>query len=382
MAQEVSVYIQPSSHHFLGDRLFIVEDGRTNGDRINAPFAHMRDFLAARGIRVQTADYMPKQETSTQKIYISMGWIEDYRQIAKRSDVIMSALFAMECPLVDPALYRELGRAQHFFRRILSWTDSQSIQHLVRGTLKCEHFCWPQSFDDVHDGIWQKTNRKFLVMINSNRVPLLYWNELYSERLRAVEFFSRTGEIDLYGNGWNETPFPMHQKWVPYTFRFMHHAFNRRWDRIRPDPWLTAARKVYRGRAASKADTLGDYTFALCFENMILKGWIPEKIFDCFFAGTIPIYLGAPDILEWVPPECFVDMRKFSGYQELRDFLRSLGEKDIRQYKEAAREYLRSPKFSPFSKQTFAEIFARIVEEDSGIPILSASPANAFAVHQ
>jgi hypothetical protein len=113
---------------------------------------------------------------------------------------------------------------------------------------------------------------------------------------------------------------------------------------------------------------------------MILKGWIPEKIFDCFFAGTIPVYWGAPDIQDWVPSECFVDMRKFSGYQELRDFLKSLTERDIRGYKEAAREYLQSPRFRPFSKQAFAELFARVVEEDTGIPLLSSNPAQTMAV--
>jgi hypothetical protein len=379
MAKDIAVYIEPQSHHYLGDKLFIVDDGRTNGDRINAPFTHVRDFFAARGVTVHTADYMPKEETKTQKVYINMGRMDKYKSVSKRSDTILSALFAMECPLVDPAMFRELRKAQHSFRRILSWTDSESIQHFVGSPLRVEHFCWPQSFDDVHDGIWQRTNRKFLVMINSNRVPLLYWNELYSERLRAVEFFSRTGEIDLYGNGWNETPFPMYANWVPYTIRLLHHDLNKRWDRLRPDPLLQAARRVYKGRAASKAETLGQYTFSLCFENMVLKGWIPEKIFDCFFAGAIPIYLGAPDIDYWVPSECFIDMRKFSGYQELKDFLKSRSERDIRNYKDAARDYLRSERFRPFSKQAFAETFARIVEQDTGVQLLSSDSPHAVA---
>ena len=55
-------------------------------------------------------------------------------------------------------------------------------------------------------------------------------------------------------------------------------------------------RASWRGPARSKSETLGRYTFALCFENMVLKGWITEKIFDCFYSGTVPIYLGAPDL--------------------------------------------------------------------------------------
>src|SRR5262249_24492210 len=165
------------------------------------------------------------------------------------------------------------------------------------------------SFDDAHEDICNNSRRQFMVMINSNKLPLVYCRELYTERMRAIEFFGRTNDIDLYGKGWSEPAFPMHRKWVPWTFRWTHHALNRWWDCIHPDLCLKAAQRVYRGTIPSKSQTLGQYTFALCFENMILKGWITEKIFDCFFAGTIPIYWGAPEIGECIPAQCFIDMR-------------------------------------------------------------------------
>jgi hypothetical protein len=138
---------------------------------------------------------------------------------------------------------------------------------------------------------------------------------------------------------------------------------------VRPDPLLAAARRVYRGHAKSKAETLGKYTFALCFENMILKGWITEKIFDCLLTGTIPIYWGEPEIERYVPPECFIDMRLFKDYEELNNFIKSLSQEDIQQYKQNARDYLKSPQFQPFKKEAFVELFRRIVEEDTGISI-------------
>ena len=74
---------------------------------------------------------------------------------------------------------------------------------------------------------------------------------------------------------------------------------------------------------------LAGHDFALCFENMILPGWITEKLFDCFYAGTVPIYWDATDIERWVPRECFVDMRQFAGYEELRGFLMACSRADI-----------------------------------------------------
>ncbi len=104
----------------------------------------------------------------------------------------------------------------------------------------------------------------------------------------------------------------------------------------------------------------------LCFENSILKGWVTEKIFDCLFTGTIPVYLGAPEITSHVPADCFIDMRRFSGYDELRKYLRSLDEQEISKFKRNARDYLQSDQFRPFSKSAFVDLFRRIVAEDTG----------------
>ena len=121
----------------------------------------------------------------------------------------------------------------------------------------------------------------------------------------------------------------------------------------------------------NKGETLGKYTFALCFENQILKGWITEKIFDCLFCGTIPVYWGAPDIEDVIPEECFIDMRRFAGYAELRSYLKSLSAAEVRAYREQARAFLESPRFQPYTKQAFAGLIGRIVEKDAGVRLCS-----------
>jgi hypothetical protein len=100
---------------------------------------------------------------------------------------------------------------------------------------------------------------------------------------------------------------------------------------------------------------------------MVLPGWVTEKIFDCFYCGTIPVYLGAPDIEKYVPEECFINMRSFASYEDLGAFLQSLGERDIQAYREHARDYLKSEAFQPFRKESFAEHFIAAVGEDVGI---------------
>jgi len=368
--RDVTLFIDPVSHHFQQDALFDLNSARLSGDNILAPYVSLREWFGARGIRVHTADRLLRGEgCGRRNIYVSMGIRDHYRILERRHDVVLSAFFALECPIVEPGLYLELSTIRRRFKRVFSFSDGESLKPFLRGPLDAEKFYIPQSFESVHEEIWRREDRGFLVMINANKLPRVDWQELYTERLRAVEYFSRTGEIDLYGVGWDGPPYRVGRTWMPASLQRICRRGLHCWQRLHPDPLLEAARRVYRGPAVSKAETLGRYTFALCFENMILKGWVTEKIFDCFFAGTIPIYWGAPDIETYVPEGCFIDMRRFGSYQELRSYLHSLSRKDIRGYKEQAREYLKSPQFRPFTKEAFVALFARIVGEDTGIQL-------------
>jgi alpha(1,3/1,4) fucosyltransferase len=161
------------------------------------------------------------------------------------------------------------------------------------------------------------------------------------------------------------------ESWVPRPLRNLGFRLERQWDRLRPGrkPLLQAARRVYRGPVASTGETLARYTFSICFENMVMEGWVTEKPFDCLRAGCIPIYLGAPDIERWLWPECFVDMREFGSYDELRAFLRDLSPDQVQGYRDAGREYFSSDQFRPFTKEAFAELFEEIVREDAGVEL-------------
>lgn len=388
----ISLYLDPPSHHFLGDRLFDITFAGTCGDQFLAPYVFLKQHLNTRGIEVRTADFLPGKPDGALNLYVSTGMLSRYRLLAAREDVVLSAFLAIECPTVEPANYRELNRAQRFFRRIYSWTSSSALEPFVGAPLRCQRFHWPQSFEAVHERIWLQRERGFLVMINGNKSPRYpsLCPELYSERLKAVEYFSRTRELNLYGVGWDGPKLLVGRPCVPGTFgmvpmpgtiQALQRALLTRWQRIFPDPQLQAARLVYRGTARSKAEVLGRHKFAICFENSILEGWITEKIFDCFFAGTVPVYWGAPDIERYIPSGCFIDMRQFSSYADLSRFLHSLSDSDIQGYKERARSYLASPAYTPFTRQAFAQLFVGIIEEDAGVrlggPVSAASKAGS-----
>jgi hypothetical protein len=365
---DVALYIEPQTHHFLNDRLFAPETAKYGGDQILAVYIALRDYFDSRGVPVHTADLLPRSQAAC-NIYVSLGMRSGYRKLLDRDDVILSAFFAIECPVVEPALYRALPKLQKVYRRLYSWSDSDTLYPLAGAPLRLERFFWPQSFDQVHEDLWRRENRKFLVMMNSNKVPALRWNELYTERLRAVEHFTQFEEIDLYGKGWDSVPFRLSYGPLPGTVQHGLRFAERQWRRLAPDPLMSPMRRAWKGVSESKSETLSHYQFAVCFENAALSGWITEKVFDCFFAGVIPIYWGAPDITDHVPAAAFIDMRAFSSYADLRRFLKELSAADIAAYREAARAFISSEGFNRFRKQALIDIFRRIVEEDSSVTL-------------
>ena len=100
--------------------------------------------------------------------------------------------------------------------------------------------------------------------------------------------------------------------------------------------------RVFKGASESKYQTLSNYSFSLCFENMAMDGYLTEKIFDCFYTGTIPIYLGAPDILDYVPESAFVDCRKFNSWKEMLDYVFSMSDMKIMDMRKAGRNFMES----------------------------------------
>jgi len=162
--------------------------------------------------------------------------------------------------------------------------------------------------------------------------------ELYGERLRAILFFARRPDFDLYGEGWE-----------------------RRHPAVGPAQHA-AALAAYRGPARDKLATLAGYRFALTFENARFPGYVSEKLFDALRAGCIPVYDGAPDVDRYVPPEAFVDARRFASYAILDAFLRAMPRSTAEQYLEAGKAYLASAAYESFSAAAFARQIVAAVE--------------------
>lgn len=323
---EHAVFIDPSYKDFFGDRLFDLDDRRLNRDGTLLPFVRLREHLANQGIPVHTADKL-RDGSKRREInhYWSLGLVQECRELISDKSVRFRGFVLMEPPLIKPEIYSELPWLTSVFEKVYLHNtigDGYSLKGVARDRL-CPLF-WPQPHSDVLSQYWDRMKRKNkLVVIAGNHNPRFRKPELYSERIKAIAELSGCDGIDLFGRGWDRW-------WSRQSFWWTYWRYR------------GAIASSYRGSCVSKWETLSAYRFSLCFENMPMTGYVTEKLFDCLYAGTVPIYWGAPNIDELVPAGAYVDMRQFGTYGDMLDHVLAMSEKDWQAMREIGRKFLRT----------------------------------------
>jgi hypothetical protein len=216
------------------------------------------------------------------------------------------------------------------FDAILTWNSTLLEQGGRFHFFPTLYYDFP--FDAMHGFVrtarlpptWQHRQRA-IVQVAGSKYSFMP-SELYSKRRAIATWFNRYGHtpLDTYGS----PPMP-----VPR----------------------------YRGRAADKMATLSTYRFALCTENddhpLWSRGYLTEKIFDCFYAFTVPIYLGAADVERHIPAGCFVDLRQFRSLEELDLLLQSMSDDVYLGYLHAIEEFLQA--YQAPSKHSCFNLYAK-----------------------
>lgn len=241
-----------------------------------------------------------------------------------------AVLFCLESPLFTPIFYDHVQELRPMFQH----------QILFQGGSKPVYF---PSFDleDLKKPDPWEGRRPRICAVISNKHFKAYeavpgWKESRSwqhavkfqrhdERFLTIHHLMEAKLLDLYGKGWP----PSMASPIP---------------------------------DGEKIDVLRRYRFGLCIENTAMPGYVTEKIIDCLIAGVIPIYAGAPDIEQFVPPECFMRLDNLMG--------KTQNASDAWAMIEAGQEFLRSEKGQRFSYQGFANQILELL----AAPSSEASP--------
>ena len=218
-------------------------------------------------------------------------------------------LFVWE-PEVLPKSYYEL------FSRVYTWDDS------LIDRVKFFRFNYPH-LREMEENLPAFEARKLCTLISRNWQP---------HRVKVLRFFQTRPEAGFEFYGWQA------------PFGFQHSSM-----------YKGPIYGSYCGR--EKIDVLKQYRFCMCFENSIhLQGYITEKIFACFAAGTIPIYLGATNIGSHIPENCFIDFRAFHDMEELYQFIKNMPKQVYQGYLDNIKKYLSSEEAKEFSPRHFSAL--------------------------
>ena len=97
------------------------------------------------------------------------------------------------------------------------------------------------------------------------------------------------------------------------------------------------------------------YKFIICFENSYADGYITEKIFNCFFARTIPIYKGSEKINDYINKDCYIDAR--SNY--IDEIKRIINDENL------YNSYINSPKISTnYNDENYNQELINMIENN------------------
>ena len=233
-------------------------------------------------------------------------------------------LFMIEPPSIIPRPHSK--QYQNLFGKIFTWRDD-----LVDNKKYFKYFDYvggrkmgdPVPFDQ----------KKFCCLVARNHSYRNDKRELYSERIKTIQFFEQNypHQFDLFGFYWGKKL------------------------------------KVFKGpikrTKQAKIETLKNYKYYICYENTSnIHGYISEKIFDCFQAGCLPIYWGASNVTDHIPINCFIDRRNFESNEQLFGFLQSITKEEYESYIAHIQEYLASDQAKLFSIDSFIDHFITIIQ--------------------
>jgi hypothetical protein len=170
----------------------------------------------------------------------------------------------LESKFVVPGIAEEISKNVEKYFKVFKYIFTHNKELLSLD----DRFKWcpAQGFWIKHPKIYEKT--KMISMISSNKA----FTEGQKTRLNWLERFG--DQVDVYGRGINPID--------------------------------------------NKEDGLCDYMFSVVIENGVYESYYTEKILDCFATGTIPVYLGSPDIGEHFNKDGIIELsEEFNVSEEI-----------------------------------------------------------------
>ena len=344
----VMFYWASAGHQYLNDAKFSQWRTATSSSNLEN-YPYLQKSFENMGWVCQTQDYFSNNDIVPDAIlYMGIPSAAVQKKICKqRLHGIKQYCLILECEIIEPESW--VLNKHYQFDGIFTWKSTlvDNLQYHKIFFAVEPHSQWR---------VEKLNKQKLCAIINANKKnnhPL----ELYSKRVEAIRWFENNHpqDFDFYGHGWEH-----YQFYSPKILRAL--------NRIPALTKLLAPKfSCYQGSVEDKTKILSQYKFSLVFENAQgIDDYITEKIFDCFNAGCVPIYYGAPNIKDCIPENCYIDFRGFSDYQALYDYISKMPETEYLHYLNSIRIFISSDNYLPHTPSYFADTIAELITNESG----------------
>lgn len=300
----------------------------------NHKYTALRDCFRKAGYEICTDDRLPPEKAD---IVIHKDYVSG-RLIDKEN----TYLIALESPLICPGNFDEKNHKK--YRAIFTWHDD------LVGRNNVIKFNYSFNMNLIKGDIGRRS--KLVTMIAENKSSSGR-GELYSARRQVIKWYEKNvpDAFDLYGRGWDKIR-------LKGRIGRLINRFNLPATTC-PGTVLSTP-KNYRGPVQSKIDSLKNYNFSYCFENVYgVPGYVTEKVIHCLQAGCVPIYYGAPNIERYIPRDCLIRFEDFPNITELNSYLLNMSDSELFDYQSNIIRFLTSPDAEVFSSEHNAEIIVR-----------------------
>jgi len=314
------------------------------GAKAHLKYQHLFEFLKNKGINLKTYDLIKNYKALDAAIFVDYPLVPSKKAVDIFNLDLPKILITDENKYLRPNVWNKENLK--FFDYILC-NDDDYIDN--------EKFLKHHAHDHFKDltlnfEILKKdfTDKKFLSMISWNKKynhPELNYNE----RIKVIDWFEKhhPNEFDLFGPNWDEFVFswdlPLFRRLNSNRFKALRKIFGKKYS-------------SWKGKINNKVDSIKDYKFVFVFENTnSINGYITEKIFDVFYGGSIPIYLGAKNIKNYISDKCFINLKDFKNLEDLFLYLKSIDSFKYQEMLNEVEKFLNSEQSYSFTTKHFCE---------------------------
>ena len=346
---------------FLQNRIF--SDLPINGVKnYGYMFAELRRQLAVHDIDLATQDIHPPEQSS---LIIGLDVVDYFQTYQRRPGQLLYLL------LNEPATYYpEVWKKENHtpFDRIFTWDYT-----LADGDRYIHHYFaidldnYPP-FQEVTEEEFSR--RKLLVLMAGMfqfTVPKASSRSLLYTRYLTLRWFGRhmPEQFAFYSRGIDQALYRSFRG-LGLLQRVLPRIVTNQITDVVATRRRRAVEAINRGPVPplDKLAVIRSYRFVVCYENTSTPGYISEKLFDCLFAGCVPVYLGEPKIKEFVPEACFIDRSAFTTDAELARFLSQMSYAVYSKYVAAISQFLQGVERQKFGSESNAQRITKVLITD------------------